>query len=195
MKLKDCPALIDPKRSLLGQAQERWLAEGWDLSRSWNLLAQQTLMARFSWLDPAEGLYWTDGWDGYAPSRNRLLQTVRDRKVPGMVTFGGDVHAHYVADLLADYDDPRSPVVASEFCGTSISSRGLVQERVDAALKFNPHLHHARADQRGYMAFDVDERTLQARLMAVARPEDATSEVSVAARYAVDARQPGPQRA
>ncbi len=195
VKLKDCPALVDPKRSLLGQAQERWLADGWDLSRPWNLLAQQTLMARFSWLDPADGMYWTDGWDGYAPSRNRLLQTVRDRKVPGVVAFGGDVHAHYVADLKADFDDPGSPVVASEFCGTSITSRGLAQERVDAALKFNPHLHYARADQRGYMAFDLDERALQARLMAVARPDDAASEVNVAARYTVDARQPGPRRA
>jgi alkaline phosphatase D len=195
VKLKECPALTDPKRSLLGEAQERWLADGWDLSRPWNLLAQQTLMARFSWLDAADAMYWTDGWDGYAPSRNRLLQTVRARKVPGVVALGGDVHAHYVADLKADYDDAQSPVVASEFCGTSITSHGLAQDRVDAALKFNPHLHYARADQRGYMAFDLDVRALHARLMVVARPEDAASEVGVAARFAVDARQPGPQRA
>ncbi|HEY5322128.1 MAG TPA: alkaline phosphatase D family protein, partial [Caldimonas sp.] len=51
--LADCPALVDPKRSLLGFEQERWLAEGWDLARPWNLLGQQTLMARFAWGDPA----------------------------------------------------------------------------------------------------------------------------------------------
>ena len=30
VRLRDCPELTDPKRSLLGAAQERWLAEGWD---------------------------------------------------------------------------------------------------------------------------------------------------------------------
>ena len=193
VKLKDCPALLDPKRSLLGDAQERWLADGWDLRRPWNLLAQQTLMARFSWGAPGDGPYWTDGWDGYAPSRNRLLQTVRDRKVPGVVVLGGDVHAHYVADLKADYDDERSPVVASEFCGTSITSKGLAQERIAAALPHNPHLRYARGDQRGYVAFELDERTLRARLMAVTQPDDPTSAVGVAARFAVEAGRPGAQ--
>ena len=65
------------------------------LSRPWNLLAQQTLMARFSWTDPAAGggTYWTDGWDGYAPARDRLLGTVAERRVPGVVVLGGDVHS------------------------------------------------------------------------------------------------------
>ncbi|MEI2677016.1 MAG: hypothetical protein V9G29_03690 [Burkholderiaceae bacterium] len=36
--LKDCPALRDPQRSLLGLDQERWLAAGWDHERSWNLV-------------------------------------------------------------------------------------------------------------------------------------------------------------
>ena len=148
VRLADCAALQDPRRSLLGAAQERWLAGDWSLDRPWNLLAQQTLMARFAWKDPAGrggGQYWTDGWDGYAPARNRLLGVVADKKVPGVVVLGGDVHAHYVADLRADFDDPRSAVVATEFCGTSISSLGIAQERVDAALRFNPHVHWGAA--------------------------------------------------
>jgi alkaline phosphatase D len=193
--LRDCPALLDPNRTMLGAAQERWLAESWDLGRPWNLLAQHTLMARFSWRDPAAGagMYWTDGWDGYAPARNRLLGVVAQRKVPGVVVFGGDVHANYVADLKSDYDDPRAAVIATEFCGTSISSHGLAQERVAAALPFNPHLHYGRADQRGYIACAVDARQLQAQLMVVAQPDDPASAVGVAARYVVDARRPGAQ--
>jgi alkaline phosphatase D len=195
VRLKDCPDLLDPRRSLLGAEQERWLADGWSLDRPWNLIAQQTLMARFSWGAGDDARYWTDGWDGYAASRNRLLQVVRERRVPGVVALGGDVHAHYVADLLADYDDERSPVVASEFCGTSISSKGLAQERIAAALPFNPHLHHGRGDQRGYVAFDLDDRGLHARLMAVAQADDATSPVTVAARFVVEAGKPGPRPA
>lgn len=192
---KDCPALADPRRSLLGATQERWLAEGWDLQRPWNLVAQQTLMARFSWTDPAQGggTYWTDGWDGYAASRQRLLQGVAERKLPGAVVLGGDVHAHYVADLKTDYDDAKAPVVASEFCGTSIASNGMAQSRITAALPHNPHLHYARSDQRGYVSFTLGAKQLQAQLHAVLDPKNPTSEVNVAARFAVELGRPGPQ--
>ena len=95
-------------RTLLGAEQEQWLAAGWDLDRPWNLLAQQTLMARFSW--PTRriggGAYWTDGWDGYAPARKRLLGDRRAKKVPGVVVLGGDVHSNYVADLKAGLRRP-----------------------------------------------------------------------------------------
>ena len=42
--------------------------------------------------------------------------------------------ANYVADLKADFDRPDSAVLATEFCGTSISSHVLEQERIDRAL-------------------------------------------------------------
>jgi alkaline phosphatase D len=195
--LAKCPSLVDPARSLLGFEQERWLADGWDLSRPWNLLAQQTLMARFAWADTAigGGVYWTDGWDGYAPARNRLLGTVAAKKVPGVVVLGGDVHSHYVADLKPDYDDPKSPVVASEFCGTSITSLGLAQTRIDAAREFNPHIRYARSDQRGYMSFELGPKQLAVRLQVVDRPADPASAISTAARFVVDAGQPGPAAA
>ncbi|MGZ5205025.1 MAG: alkaline phosphatase D family protein [Caldimonas sp.] len=191
--LADCPGLVDPRRSLLGFEQERWLADGWDLTRPWNLLAQQTLMARFSWQDPAQGgRYWNDGWNGYAASRDRLLGVVAEKKVPGVVVLGGDVHSNYVADLKADFDDPRSPVVASEFCGTSITSLSLAQSRVDAALPFNPHIHLGRSDQRGYMSFELDPKQLRVRLQTVDRPLDPASGITTTARFVVDPSQPGP---
>jgi alkaline phosphatase D len=192
--LKNCPELMDPKRSLLGAAQEQWLADGWDLKRRWNLLAQQTLMARFSWKDPAaEPTYWTDGWDGYAPARNRLLATVRERHVPGVVVLGGDVHSHYVADLKPDYDDPRSPVVAAEFCGSSITSQSMAQPRVDAARAFNPHIRYARSDQRGYMRFALDARKLEARVRTVDNALDPDSGISTTGQFGVEAGKPGVQ--
>ena len=170
--LAQCPALADPARTLLGAEQERWLADGWDLGRPWNLVAQQTLMARFTWLDPAigGGIYWTDGWDGYAPARNRLLGTVAAKKVPGVVVLGGDVHSNYVADLKADFDDSAAPVVASEFCGTSITSLSLAQARIDVAREFNPHIRYGRGDQRGYMSFELDATQLRASIQVVDRP-------------------------
>jgi alkaline phosphatase D len=109
--------------------------------------------------------------------------------------LGGDVHAHYVGELRPDYDDPRSPVVGSEFCGTSISSRGPAQSRLDAALPLNPHLLYGNARHRGSVLFRLDARTLQADLRAVDRPREAESAVRSAARFVVEAGRPGPQRA
>lgn len=195
--LAQCPALTDPARTLLGAEQEAWLAAGWDLERPWNLLAQQTLMARFTWLDPVigGGTYWTDGWNGYAPARTRLLSTVAAKRVPGVVVLGGDVHTNYVADLKTDFDDPKSPIVASEFCGTSITSLSVAQRHIDNAREFNPHVHYGRGDQRGYMRFELDARELRASLKVVDRPLDPASEVTTAARFVVDAARPGPRPA
>jgi alkaline phosphatase D len=200
VRLRDCPALQDPARTLLGAEQERWLADGWSMDRPWNLLAQQTLMARHSWEDPQgstkdepRGMYWTDGWDGYAPSRNRLLGTVAQRQVPGVLVLGGDVHANYVADLKADYDDPKSQVVASEFCGTSISSLGLDQERLETARPFNPHVHHSRADQRGYVRLRVTREQTTAALRVLADGRDPASAIGTAAQFSVAAGKPGVQ--
>ena len=198
VRLRECPDLCDPKRTLLGAAQEQWLTEGWSLDQPWNLLAQQTLMARFSWEDPSssgQGMYWTDGWDGYAPSRNRLLGVVAERKVPGVVVLGGDVHANYVADLKADYDDAKSPVMATEFCGTSISSLGLDQSRVDAASKFNPHIHHARADKRGYIKLSLSAKELRADLRELRNALQIDSDIATGSSWIVDAAKPGARKA
>ncbi len=193
VKLTECAALLDPRRTLLGSAQERWLAEGWDLRRPWNLVAQQTLMARHSWTDTADagGTYWSDGWDGYPLARNRLLGTVAERRVPGVVVLGGDVHAHVVADLKADFDRPESPTVATEFCGTSISSHGRPQELLDMARSFNPHIQRSRSDKRGCMLFTLDAKQLLVALRGVDDVNDPSSAVRTSASYVVEASRPG----
>ena len=194
--LRDCAALQDPQRSLLGAAQERWLADGWDTQRPWNLLAQTTLMARRAWGDASgQASHNSDGWDGYAPARQRLLDGAAQRRLPGLVVLGGDLHAHLVADLKADFSDAKSAVLGSEFCGTSISSRGGSQGRFDAAMRHNPHLKLGRGDQRGYVGFSLDAKALQARLMAVQQIEDPLSAVRIDSRFVVALDQPGPQPA
>jgi alkaline phosphatase D len=197
----DCPDLRDPRRSLLGPAQERWLAEGWDPSRPWNLLAQQTLMARASTRPltretpgaPEPGRYRTDGWDGYAAARSRLLGALAERQVPNAVVLGGDIHAHAVADLHVDFDRPAARPVATEFVGTSISSRGPSQAYADLVRQHNPHLHHFRGDQRGSIGFTLDAKRLEARLWAIDRPDDGQSPRSLQAAFVVESGRPGAQ--
>ncbi|MCW5636655.1 MAG: alkaline phosphatase D family protein [Rubrivivax sp.] len=219
VRLRDCPGLVrETARTLLGAAQERWLAEGWSTAPGvWNLLAQQTLMARFTreavagqaagpgggaaanGREPGhlEGRYWTDGWDGYPAARRRLLSVLAERRVPNAVVLGGDVHANYVADLRVDPDDDdarRSPLVATEFCGTSISSRGSPQRVVDAALAFNPHIRYGRSEERGYLRFTLTRERLDAEMRVVADVADPHSAVRGAARFVVEAGNVGAVR-
>jgi alkaline phosphatase D len=105
------------------------------------------------------------------------------------------MHAHYVADLRANPEDPRSAVLASEFCGTSISSHGWPQARLDAIRAFNPDLKFARSDRRGAVRFRLDDRQLHASLLGVDDAGRADSPVGVLARYVVEAGRPGAQAA
>lgn len=52
---------------------------------------------------------------------------------------------------------------------------------------------HARIDERGFVAFEIDEQALMAQLFVVDNIEEPASAVRVGARYAVDPRRPGVQ--
>jgi alkaline phosphatase D len=191
-----CAALADPARSMLGAEQEAWLAAGFAQARSgWNLIAQQTLMAQAGRRTEAGRRVWTDGWDGYPAARRRLLEAVAAQRPSNPVVIGGDVHAHWVADLKSDFDDPRSPVVASEFCGTSITSQGPSQKMVEAALTENPHLKYGRGDRRGYVRVEIRAKQLSADLRAMESVQTADAACSTLASFVVEDGRPGPQRA
>jgi alkaline phosphatase D len=191
----DCPALADPARTLLGSAQDTWLRrQALRDDARWHLIAQQTLMAPLHAGDaarPDDQVVWTDGWDGYPAARARLLDTMAERRAAGCVVLGGDVHASVVADLHHNPANADTPVVASEFCGTSISSQGMPQERLDGLAACHPHVHLARSRERGSLHFSLDHDHLQATLRTVDRPLDADSPVRAYASFAVAAQRPG----
>lgn len=190
----DCPELFAPKRSILGPAQEAWLADGLaQPGARWNLVAQQTLVAPFTW--SKAGRHWTDGWSGYPAARDRLMDAIVERRVSNVVALSGDVHCNYVADLRRRPDDPPEATIATEFCGTSIASAGLPQERVAAALPLNPHIRYARSDERGYVALAVSGARVDARLRVVSDVNDPQAAIRTAAAYAVEAGRPGAQEA
>jgi alkaline phosphatase D len=191
-----CAALKDPSRTLLGPAQERWLEGALADSRTqWNVLAQQTLMAQLD-RKPGEGrAFWTDGWDGYPVARKKLLSFLDEKRIPNPVVIGGDVHMHWVADLKPDFDDPKSPVVASEFCGTSITSQGAAQKDVDERLPDNPHIKYGRSDRRGYVRMSIAGGRLNAEMIGLDSVKKPESRAEVLARFVVESGKAGPQRA
>lgn len=68
--------LDDPRRSLLGRAQEEWLFG--ELRQSarrgtrWQLLGQQVMFAPAAPQGQPSGS--TDNWDGYRPARDRIVE-------------------------------------------------------------------------------------------------------------------------
>jgi len=193
--VEDCPERLDPARTLLGEAQERWLQEGLRASGArWNVLAQQTLMAQCDRKAGPGTAFWTDGWDGYPAARRRLLDFLGRAKPANPLVVSGDVHTHYVCDLKPDFDDPASPVVASEVCGTSITSQSWAQARIDAMKAENPHIHFADARRRGYVVVDLTAKRATARLRGLDDEKDAASGLRTQATFVVEDGRPGPQR-
>lgn len=191
-----CTEIGDRSRSMLGAAQEAWLERS--LARSnagWNILAQQTLMARLDRKLGEERRFWTDGWDGYPAARRRLLEFIAAKKVSNPVVIGGDVHVNWIADLKPDFDDEKSPAVASEFCGTSISSQAGSQKMVDALARENPHVRYARSDQRGYVRASIAGGRFSADLVGLETVKKPDARAEVLARFVVEDGKPGPQKA
>lgn len=189
-----CPALEDPSRSMLGPAQERWLEAALrDSGAAWNVVAQQTRMAQVDSLPGPGRRAWTDGWDGYPVARRRLLGQLAGVRNP--VVIGGDVHAFGVAQLKADFDDPGSPVLASEFVGTSVTSYGPAQERLAALLPDNPHLLYVESRQRGYVRVEVTPKLWRTELRGMASVREREAPCNTVATFVVEDGRAGPVRA
>jgi len=191
-----CPGMNDPAQTLPGLPQEDWLVDRFKRSRSrWNLLAQQVQMAQEDFVEgPGEG-YNTDSWDGYKESRRRVLSGIQRSGARNPVVLTGDVHQHYAADLRADFADPSSPVVASEFVGTSISSGGDGNDAVkSASLRENPWIKY-NANRRGYVRIDMDRNALRADMRILPLVGTPGAPVSTGAAFVIEDGRPGLQAA
>jgi alkaline phosphatase D len=193
-----CKERTDPARTLLGLEQETWLSEGFASSQArWNILAQQTLMAQNSQVPvekPGDGRFWTDGWDGYPAARQRLFDSIIRHKPANPVVISGDVHSFFACDLKRDFYRPTStdnPVLATEFCGTSITSSSRPQSRTDEYVAQNPHIKFGRSDRRGYAMVEVTPAGMAVQFQAMNDVHRADSGVATIARFMVEDGNPG----
>jgi alkaline phosphatase D len=194
--IENCIRLSAPGRTMLGRAQERWLEGALRESHTgWNVIAQTTAMAQFDQKPGPGRRAWTDAWDGYPAARERLLNAFQSKKVSNPVVIGGDVHCFNVSQLKLDFDDPASPVIASEFVGTSITSQAWPQERMDKYLPDNPHILLGDSRYRGYTRVEVTPQrwTADLRIMETVQRRDAPC--STLATYVVEDGKAGPLKA
>ena len=187
-----CPERRDAGRTMMGFAQEAWLYSTLAHSKAqWNLIAQDVLMAQVRVKQNNDYGFSTDDWDGYPANRTRLLRRILDTKVSNPVVLSGDIHSFFANDLRLDFDDQTSPIVATEFVGTSISSYGPPYDLISQALPDNPHVHFFESRRRGYVSVDIARAGMQARMKNVSDVKDPKADITTLRTFAVEGGRPG----
>jgi len=185
-----CGDWADDGRTMMGATQERWLADG--LARDgarWQVLGNQVMVAPVDQDAGAPVELATDQWGGYPAAQARLLRTIAERARGRTVVLSGDIHANFANELRADPRRPDSPLVATEFVGTSISSGGDGAERWgsmnDALRAANPQMkwHNAR---RGYLSCVVTPDAWQTDYRVVPYVSRPDAPLQTAARFRVE---------
>jgi phosphodiesterase/alkaline phosphatase D-like protein len=147
----------------LKDSQENWLKEQLTASSSrslplWNVLAQQVIMFKYDHKDWT-GNYYSEAWDSYSRTRDRILKHIVDKKVPNPVVLSGDMHSGWASNLESNFfDSLTSDVIGVEFTTTSISS-GLGSgwdTTYRNALSANKHVKHYEGRQGGYLLCTLD---------------------------------------
>ncbi len=184
-----CADNDDPAITVLGEAQEKWLLDGLSRSKAqWTVLAQQIMMMPMD-RDAGSGVTTNmDTWSAYRVARQRLLKGLHERRRQDVVVLTGDEHQHMVGDLLLDPRDDRSPVVASEFVGTSATSGGDGGDKrpeTDALLAQNPHMKFIN-DQRGFLMCDVTPERWTTELKVLDRVRTPDGALSTRATFVVE---------
>lgn len=195
---KQCAAALDPAQTILGEAQEKWLMDGMrSAKQTWNILANQVPFAKVDVL-PGEGREFSmDQWSGYEVPRQRLCDFMEAAKPNNPVILTGDIHSNWVLDVHAQAEDPKSPIIASEFVGTSITSGGDGIDLPFAADNFkkeNPHLHYFLA-KRGYVSCSVTKDAWRSDYMVLPYVTKPNAPIEKRASFVVDAARPGIEKA
>ena len=174
----------DPSATMLGSAQESWLAHELKTnarSTAWQMVGMGTILGRtvmpqdaLSWLRPevpekkVNGYRnniraaklgvppWMDRWDGYPAARSRLLKSAQAADAD-LVMLSGDSHNAW-AYALSEGGKPAGV----EFAGQAVTSGGAegdfgADPKVVAQgfMAANPELKWADTSQRGYMMIEV----------------------------------------
>jgi alkaline phosphatase D len=200
-----CGDELNPSATMTGAEQENWLFDGLRRSKSrWNVLAQQVMMtsvdfgpgaARFASRLTGLQIRNVDAWDGYVAARNRLLGTVRDEQINNLIVLTGDTHSSWVADLKADFADPQSPVVGTEFVGMSISSnfRSEFIPIIEAALldPVNAHVRFFDGAFHGYVRCTVEPEQWRSDYRVVDTVRLPTATVRTLKSFVINGGEPG----
>jgi alkaline phosphatase D len=180
-----CAASTDPATTVLGRDQERWLEGGLAAPGPiWDVVAQQIVLHQWRFGDGDEVVWNLDQWDGYPTARARLLEALRGAAGQPVV-LTGDVHSSWVADLRADFDDPASTRVGTEFVVPGISSTpsSLLGAASTQVRAFSPHIRHDEQEHAGWLRHDIGPDQWEATYRYVEDAGSAESAVNDGATF------------
>ena len=209
----DLTRLGDPARTMLGAAQEGWLAdqlrESHRSQTQWRLLGQQVMFSRMA--PVGQKVRNGDSWDGYQGARDRVLDMLQQHRIGDVVILTGDVHSSWAMDVPRSAWDGYSAQsgagsLAVEVTTPAISSPpifaadGQGRERAAALRVLLPHVKFMDGENRGYVVLDVTRERAHVDYFFVPTVQQRSSaEAHVAAfvtergsAHLVDAGKPAP---
>jgi alkaline phosphatase D len=189
-----------PGRTMMGETQERWLAEQLQAPQvTWQVLAQQVLFSALDWrsfpfVQPSDSAARDlDAWDGATAGRDRVLRILRDAKVKNAVVLTGDLHMGLALEIKDDWRDETSACVGAEFLATSISSGGDGSASLPNSNTLhagNPHLKFI-GNERGYSRHIVTPQRWQADFRVIEKVTSPGLPVTTRQSFIVEADHPG----
>ncbi|MBI5128521.1 MAG: alkaline phosphatase D family protein [Rhodopseudomonas palustris] len=198
--LAGCAEADDEGRTMLGSAQEQWLAERLNQGKAtWQVLAQQVMFAQFDWRgfpfvkETEAPIIDVDTWNGATAGRARVTAMLEAAGIANPVVLTGDLHRALAMELRRDWRDPSSPCIGVEFLSTSISSVGdgpATEADRATMLRNNPHLKFF-SDKRGYTRHVVTPTQWQADFRAVDSTATPGQPVRTAQSLVVESGRPG----
>ena len=121
------------------------------------------------------------------------MRHVEAARVKGLVVLTGDVHNAWAGDLKADFLNPASATLGTEFVATSITTGGDGFEIDDlrrTILARNPHIKYFN-NRRGYSVHEATKDRMVVHHRAVDTVSQPNALLVTKASYAVEAAKPG----
>ncbi|GGY99731.1 alkaline phosphatase D family protein [Streptomyces poonensis] len=188
------PESDDAARTIIGDAQERWLADGWRSSTAtWNVMPQQVCFSQRRFDSAADASVSMDAWDGYRASRRRVVDAARSAGLDNWLVLTGDVHVGYAFDIKEDFDDPASRTLGTEITTTSVTSGRDGTERPpnwETYMTANPHLKWCDG-RRGYARVQLDAQQARTDFQVVSAVTKPGAPIATAASFVTEAGAPG----
>ena len=164
---------------------------------TWNVPAQQVMMAPLNRGQGDDRRYSMDQWPGYELSRRRLLKFFHDRQISNPVVLTGDIHVNWVNDLQLDFENPESPVVGTELVGTSMTSGGNggkpIQEYERAASQNDFVRWHNT--NRGYVSCELTPQHWTTHFRVTPQVEKSVSSLLTPASFVIEEGKAGAKQA
>lgn len=194
-----CTARHDLGRTMLGEAQKRWLLDTLQTSPAqWRVLGLPIPFSPIRIAQQPPALYEVDHWDGYTAERAELLSALSG--TPNLVVLAGDMHAFAAATLHDGY--PDGPAIGTEFTTSCAAATPIATINPPANLFLqgpsitlnNPHFAFWDGTRNGWLEvqFTATDCTVTLRAMLAQLPLANPS--VVLARFRVESGSPQLQR-